>query len=80
MIAKFEEWDACGEVIGCDAGCKRSAGVAPEVDLRECTLYSPPQKQANKAKSTLVLKRHQKSKPGVPVAPEKDMWMCPPKL
>ena len=24
---------------------KRSTGVAPDVDLRECTLYLPPQKQ-----------------------------------
>ena len=34
---------------------KRSAHVAPEVDLRECTLQSPPQK-ANKAEPTLALK------------------------
>ena len=34
---------------------KRSASVAPEVDLGECTLHLPPQK-ANKAEPTLALK------------------------
>ena len=34
---------------------QRSARVAPEVDLRECTLHSPLQK-ANKAEPTLALK------------------------
>ena len=34
---------------------KRSAGIAPEVDLRECTLHSPLQK-ANKAEPILALK------------------------
>ena len=34
---------------------KRSACVAPEVDLWECTLHSSPQK-ANKAEPTLALK------------------------
>ena len=33
---------------------KRLASVAPEVDLRECTLHSPLQK-ANKAEPTLAL-------------------------
>ena len=33
---------------------KRSASVAPEVDLGECTLHSPLQK-ANKAEPTLAL-------------------------
>ena len=58
---------------------KRSAGVAPEVDLYLCTLHLLPQK-ANKAEPTLVLKprNHQKSKTGVPLAPKKDM--CPPKI
>ena len=35
---------ACGEVTGCMPAAKRSASVAPEVDLGECTLHSPPQK------------------------------------
>ena len=34
---------------------KRSVRVAPEADLRECTLHSPLQK-ANKAEPTLALK------------------------
>ena len=34
---------------------KRSPRVAPEVDLGECTLHSPPQK-VNKAEPTLALK------------------------
>ena len=38
----------CGEVTGRMPAAKRSASVAPEVDLGECTLHSPLQ-QANKA-------------------------------
>ena len=52
---------------------KRSAGVAPEVNLGECILHLPPQKQANKADPTLALLKpqrrfHQKFKTGVPLA------------
>ena len=48
---------------------KRLADVAPEVDLRECTLHSPLQK-TNEAEPTLALKPrgYQKSKTGVQVA------------
>ena len=35
----------CGNRTGCTPAAKRSASVAPEVDLRECTLHSPPQKK-----------------------------------
>ena len=35
---------ACGEVTGCVPAAKRSASVAPEVNLGECTLHLPPQK------------------------------------
>ena len=35
---------ACGEVTGCAPVAKRSASVAPEVNLGECTLHLPPQK------------------------------------
>ena len=35
---------------------KRSACVAPELDLRECTLHMPPHKKANKTEPTLALK------------------------
>ena len=35
---------ACGEVTGCVLAAKRSASVAPEVNLGECTLHSPLQK------------------------------------
>ena len=34
---------ACGEVTGCAPAAKRSASVAPEVDLMERTLRLPPQ-------------------------------------
>ena len=30
--------DACGGVTSCNASCQRLASVAPDVDLRECTL------------------------------------------
>ena len=57
---------------------KRSAGVAQELDLRECTLYSPQQK-ANKAEPTLALKtqrrRHQKSKIEVRMSPRKCVYL-----
>ena len=46
---------ACGEVTSCAPAAKRSACVAPEVDLGECTLHSPPQK-VNKAQPNLALK------------------------
>ena len=45
---------------------KRSAGVAPEVDFKECTLHSPPQK-SDKAEPTGFenqRRRHQKSQNG----------------
>ena len=45
----------CGDRTGSMLAAKRLACVAPEVDLGECTLHSPPQK-ANKAESTLALK------------------------
>ena len=44
----------CGDRTGCTPAAKRSASVAPEVDLGECTLHLPLQK-ANKAEPTLVL-------------------------
>ena len=44
----------CGDRTGCTLATKRSASVAPEVDLRECTLHSPLQK-VNKAEPTLAL-------------------------
>ena len=35
---------ACGEVTGCVPAAKRSASVAPEVNLGECMFHSPLQK------------------------------------
>ena len=59
---------------------KRLAYVAPEVDLRECTLHSPPQK-ANKAEPTLALKPRgdvtRNPKQGYQWLPKKDV--CLPK-
>ena len=46
---------ACWEVTSCALATKRSAHVASEVDLGECTWHSPLQK-ANKAEPTLALK------------------------
>ena len=47
--------------------------VALEVDLRECTLCSPPAMWIKAAHSGFETqrRRHQKSKRGVPVAPQK---------
>ena len=45
----------CGDRTSGDAGAKRSAHVAPEADLGECKIHSPPQK-VNKAETTLALK------------------------
>ena len=50
--------DACGEVTSCAAGHQEVACVAPEVDLRECTLHSPPQKtfvQSHGVKQVLLI-------------------------
>ena len=47
---------ACSEVTDCVPAVKRSACVAPEVDLRECTLHSPLQKSMNKAQPVMALK------------------------
>ena len=46
--------------------------VAPEVDLRECTLHSPPQYEQGRICSGFETQRicHQKSKTGVPIAPK----------
>ena len=55
---------------------KTSASVGPEVDLRECTLHSPPQK-ANKAEPTLALTPRgnitRNPKQGYQWPPKKDM-------
>ena len=48
-----------GKQLGAMPTIKRLAGVAPEMDLWECTLHSPLQKkqqQVNKAEPSLVLK------------------------
>ena len=59
---------ACEEVTGCMLATKRSACVAPEMDLGECTLHLPP----HKAQGFETQRRHhQKSKTGVPVASKK---------
>ena len=44
----------CGDRTSCAPVAKRLVSVAPEVDLGECTLHSPPQK-VNKAEPTLAL-------------------------
>ena len=51
---------------------KRSAHVAPEVDLGECILHSPLQK-ANKAEPTLALKPR-----GDVTRNPKERYLCPP--
>ena len=59
----------CGDRTGCAPASKRSASVAPEVDLRECTLHSPPQK-VNKAELT---------SPEIQNSSRKKGHVCPPK-
>ena len=44
-----------GKLLAAMSDIKRSAGVAPEVSLRECTLHSHPQK-SNEVEPTLALK------------------------
>ena len=44
----------CGDRTSFVLAAKRSASVAPEVELRECSLHLPPLK-ANKAEPTLAL-------------------------
>ena len=59
---------------------KRSAGVAPEVNLKEC-ISCTPLLNANKAFHSgfeSERRHHQKLKTGKSVAPQKDL--CPPKF
>ena len=64
------------------SAAKRLALVAPEVDLRECTLHLPPQKKMNKAEPTPALKPRggvtRNLKQGYQWPPKKDI--CPPKI
>ena len=65
---------ACGEAVGWLA-TKRSTGVAPEVNLRERISHMPPP-SANKAAHSgfeTERRRHQKSKIGVSMAPQKGL-------
>ena len=59
---------------------KRSAAVAPDVNLRECVTHMLPPRVNKAAHSGFEtqMRRHQKSKIGVSVAPQKDL--CPPKF
>ena len=54
---------------------KRSAGVASEVNLRECEKCMPPTSMNKAAHSGFDTQRrhHQKSKTGVSVAPQKGL-------
>ena len=54
---------------------KRSEGVAPEVNLREHQTYMPPPsvKKAVHSGFETQMRRHQKSKRGVSVAPQKGL-------
>ena len=70
---------ACRYVGGIGWAAKRSAGVIPEVNLREHATHTPPP-NANKATHFAFetqRRRHQKSKTGVSVYPpiflEKDL-------
>ena len=59
---------------------KRSACVAPELNLRECVTHMPLPRVNKAAHSGFETQKryHQKSKTGVPVAPQKDLG--PPKI
>ena len=55
---------------------KRSESVAPEVNLRECVTHNMPPLCVNKAAHTgfeTQSRRHQKSKRGVSIAPQKGL-------
>ena len=54
---------------------KRSAGVAPEVNLRECVTHMLLQSMHTAANSSFETKRrrHQKSKTRISVAPQKGL-------
>ena len=57
----------------------RSAGAAPEMNLRECVIWIllPSTNKAAHSGFETQRRHHQKSKTGVSVAPQKDL--CPPK-
>ena len=66
----FTSATVCGDRTGCASVAKRLASVAPDVDLRECTLHSPPQK-VNKAEPTQALNpRGDVNRNPNPVAPK----------
>ena len=69
-----------GKQLAAMLAAKRSAGVAPEVNLRECISHTPPPSTNKAAHSGFETqrRRHQKSKTGVSVAPKKDL--SPPKI
>ena len=54
---------------------KMSAGVAPDVNLRECVTHMPPPSSNKAVHSGLETqrRRHQKSEKGVSVAPQKGL-------
>ena len=58
---------------------KRSAGVAPEVNLRECVTHMPPHSLNKAAHSGFETQRrhHQKSKTGVSVATKRSAGVAP---
>ena len=64
-----------GTVTGNHTGHQKSAGVTPEVNLREHTSHMLPSSTNKAAYSDFET---QKSKTGVSVYPQKDM--CPPKF
>ena len=69
-----------GKWLAAMLATKRSAGVTPEVNLREHISCVPPPSVTKTAHSGFETQRrcHQKSKTVVSVAPQKDL--CPPKI
>ena len=65
---------ACEESYRLPCYVKRSAGVTPEVNLRECTSHMPPasMNEADHSSFESQTKHHQKSKTGISVIPEKN--------
>ena len=75
---------ACGEVTGCVPATKRSACIALEVDLRECTLHSPLQKVNNARTHSELWDPEEMSiwniqNRGTSAAPPPSNYTCPPK-
>ena len=71
VVCKYVDWNGSAATLT----TKRSAGVAPDVNLREHVTHTPLPSVNKAAHSGFETqrRRHQKSETGASVAPQKDV-------